>query len=505
MAENPNRVLASQIVWMLTHDTDFLWDFRERIKPDYFGNVGERWLVDKALKHFETYQEALSEIALDHLLLDADDSGELDQLQIEQDDIWTLWDTMASVKKKDFDYMWSKAEEFNKRQGVGLALRQAATMLKDEGPDAAMTVLQEAREITRASETKGILITGDNLTAVMAQIGISEENRDFIETGLPKLDMLMDGGLRTAEVACFASGSGFGKTMFLCHQASIALNMGHEVAYYTLEVEAEEISLRALAGATSSPINDLRRLATARGDTMRAMRLNQKSVLYRLQDLQLRMKRMGLSATKLHVRDLTTRTPTLNHVVGDLQMLRREGHNPKLVIIDYADRLRPSRAFDRKWEGGEEIFQELQAWAKADNIAIWTASQIGRGGISRSALTLDTIQGAFSKVFECTYVIASGQNTEDQLKQSEEFKFLIAKARRSGSRGKHFVVKYDLSRARFYSTEVDLGDNNDLLEDYGSPHSFNRENGDDDPEEEEDARPRRRRSAAHGPRGRENY
>ena len=303
-----------------------------------------------------------------------------------------------------------------------------------------------------------------------------EEDDNLIPTGVPILDDKMDGGLKLGELAVFIAPTGRGKTMWLCQIAAMGMLLGDtDVAYYTLEVDQDEIFLRTMASASAIPINDLRLYAAGGNDYENLGKRHKAKDA--IENFHTRVRRMGVAGRDIYIRDVAVRGANLNTIFSDFERIKRDGATPKLMIIDYADRLRPRGRYDRLYEGQEEIYQELALLAKEYNIAIWTAAQADRKGLRTKRLTLDYVKGAFSKTFEATYVVAAGQANAKAKEQDEEFYFLMAKMRRSGNKSPAFYVKHALAYSRFYGQERPYGeDEDDIGEEYGSPLSYVREN-----------------------------
>lgn len=449
MAAPDFRIIALQCMWLLTHKRKFLVDFADNIRPEYFQNQTEQILVKWALDHWTRFQEVISENSIEQMIGASED--DLEPLGIEDADIWRLYDHLEKVRNNETKTVWKNAAEFCKHQGLNIALKDAQEALKKTGPDLAWTIIDRARVTARPSEMRSVALIGERKVAI-ERIGEREWFNDYILTGIPKLDKFMDGGLRPGEVAVFLCPTGRGKTMFLSQIAAMGLMSGTEVAYYTLEVERDEIWLRVMSSASGAKINELRAWAASGGSDPEFARMkrgtrDQASPQQKIDKLMERLRLTGNADIDVLIRDVAMRGATLNTIFGDLEKIKAEGHDPKLIILDYADRLSANKSYDREHEGQTEIYRDLQAVSKEMDIGIWTASQSNRAGLNTADLDLGMIQGAFAKAFEATYVLAAGQN--EAMQHHNEFKFMMAKARRSAYANQGFLVKYDLSMARF--------------------------------------------------------
>lgn len=474
------RITALQTMWLLTHNDAFLTQFAARIKPELFTNAVERQLVQWSLDHFNEHGQCISEAAIQRKL--DDNADELETLGIDDDDFWRLYDDLEAVPRREERVVYRDVEQFISHQGLNVALKQAGTILKDDGPEAAWSFLDSARLGIQTTEIRGSRLLAD-LDMTLRRIGEKESNLEYISTGLPRLDQMMDGGLRRGELAVFIAPTGRGKTMWLCQCSAMALMMAQtDVVYYTLEVEGDEIFLRTLASGTAAKINDLRLYAQGgRDPDSHRMRASDNGPAELIRKFRRNVQLVGAQDRELFIRDVAIRGANLGTVMTDFERIKREGFDPGLMIIDYADRLQPRGRHERRYEGQEEVYVELALAAKELDVAVWTASQAGRSGLKVAELTTDHIQGAFAKTFEATYVIAAGQSPGMAQMNNEEFRFYMAKARRSGSSGQGFFVKHALSYSRFYADERKrTADEGEYDDDYGEAMSYHHEETEED-------------------------
>ena len=71
---------------------------------------------------------------------------------------------------------------------------------------------------------------------------------------------ITQGGLSTKTLNIALAGTGVGKSLFMCHQASSCLSQGHDVLYITLEMSEERIAERIDANLLNIKLDDLKSL-----------------------------------------------------------------------------------------------------------------------------------------------------------------------------------------------------------------------------------------------------
>ena len=98
-----------------------------------------------------------------------------------------------------------------------------------------------------------------------------------------------------------------------------------------------------------------------------------------------------------------------------------------MIIVDYADLLRPVVVRKEKRNELESIYEELRAIASEFKCALWTASQTNRSGLNAEVITMEQISEAFNKCFVADFIFSVSRTVED--KQKKQGKLFIAKNR----------------------------------------------------------------------------
>lgn len=451
------RHLTREMLWELFHHRRFLMDFGDRLRPEYFGSNESRYLSSLALDHWQEKKSLLPETAVfDRIDTDEDDDL-LERSAVTASTLYALWDSMQETA--DASYLFTAVTDFCRRSALALALVEAGTVLSDEGPDAALKVIDEARILIEPKPTRTVKVFA-GIDEVLSRIRVKLEDANYASTGLPSLDKFLGGGVLPGELAALIAPTGRGKTMWLCYVAAMATMFGMEALYYTLEVDRDEIALRTLSSVSGVNINAMKFWAMYGQDPEYNQEATEDDkdddgnvVKYvKPQDaLAVAFKkraRVGAKRREIDVIDLSH--ATVSTIQADIERRKRDGDNPKLVIIDYADRLEPRGRHEKKDHAELEIFRDLAGLAKEQQVVVWTAIQGNRQSLGKENLDLRQISGAYAKAWEADFVIAAGQN--DEMMKRNQFTFGLAKARRvsgSGQTGKQLSVYYDFSKSQF--------------------------------------------------------
>jgi len=125
-----------------------------------------------------------------------------------------------------------------------------------------------------------------------------------------------------------------------------------------------------------------------------------------------------------------------------LARLTKRDIDPGLIIVDYADLLRPVVARKEKRTELESIYEELRAIAAEFKCPIWTASQTNRSGLNAEVITMEQISEAFNKCFIADFIFSISRTIQD--KQNNLGKIFIAK-NRNGPDGIIYPIFMDTS------------------------------------------------------------
>jgi replicative DNA helicase len=145
----------------------------------------------------------------------------------------------------------------------------------------------------------------------------------------------------------------------------------------------------------------------------------------------------GKSMALVHLGSQAIKEGKTNTIKSHLASLVKRGIQPGLIIVDYADLLRPVVVRKEKRTELESIYEELRGLSNEFNCPIWTASQTNRSGLNAEVVTMEQISEAFNKCFVADFICTLSRTIED--KQNNKAKMFIAK-NRNGPDG----IVYDL-------------------------------------------------------------
>ena len=206
--------------------------------------------------------------------------------------------------------------------------------------------------------------------------------------------------------------------MVLVHLGTQALKAGKTVVHYTLELQDTVIGSRYDSCLTKVPLGNL---------------MSFKEKIYEeVQDIE----------GRLIVKEYPTKSATTHTIKTHLEKLKMRNINVDMIIVDYADLLRPVRMQREKRNELETIYEELRGIASEMECPIWTASQTNRSGLNAEVITMEAISEAFNKCFVSDFIFTVSRTVDDKVANSG--RVFVAK-NRNGPDGLVFPIFMDTS------------------------------------------------------------
>ncbi|HTM05804.1 MAG TPA: replicative DNA helicase [Patescibacteria group bacterium] len=183
-----------------------------------------------------------------------------------------------------------------------------------------------------------------------------------IPSGFKMLDE-MSSGFQNGDLVIAAGRPSMGKTAFALSIASYAARSGYVVGFFSLEMAAEQLTLRILSSESGIAHHSIRN-ATITSDEW----------------IQLTNVAAQLAQTKIFIDD----TAALNvmELRAKARKLKTE-HNLQFLIIDYLQLIHTDRQYENRHQEVSVISRSLKALAKELNIPIFALSQLSRAVDSR--------------------------------------------------------------------------------------------------------------------------
>ncbi|WP_456434130.1 replicative DNA helicase [Nitratifractor sp.] len=228
-------------------------------------------------------------------------------------------------------------------------------------------VEQKLYEITQESITEDFRPSREIALSMMEEIerikAMGNSRLIGVDTGFRNLNE-QTSGFGKGDLVIVAARPAMGKTALTLNMALKAIERGEGVAFFSLEMPAEQLMLRILSAKTSIPLQSLRV-----GD------LNDE------QWAQLAQAVEEISRRKLFVDD--GGYATIHHVRSKLRKLKTQHPEITLAIIDYLQLMSGEGGRDSRQQEISEISRGLKQLARELQIPIVALSQLNRSLESR--------------------------------------------------------------------------------------------------------------------------
>lgn len=392
----------------LLTDKLFLEQIFDILVSEYFESESNRWIVDTVKEYYVQYKCAPT-MNVFKVKLDSLENEVLNKAIKEQ-----LRAVYVHTNDTDIKFVKEQFLEFCKNQKLKKAIWDSTDYLKLGQYDNIKKVIDEAMK-AGSERNLGHEYFQD------VEKRMSEMARCSIKTNWEEIDKLLDGGLAKGELGFVVAPAGSGKSWLLARLGAEAMKNGKNVAHFTLELNENYVGLRYDSCFTGIDFQDIRN--------------HVDTVKQKIEEIpgKLFIKYFPIKTIAPH---------TLKMHVERIQMLT--GVNIDLIVVDYADLLRPAMA-DKNANSYSEagsVYEELRAVAGELQIPVWSASQAHRGAHEADTIQAHNVADSYRKIMSGDFVISLSRKMND--KQTSTARIHIIK-NRFGADGLTFPTYFNSS------------------------------------------------------------
>lgn len=406
------------------------------LKLEYFENAEIKIILKQVIDYFNQFNELPpTNITLKVLVSKNKKINDetLNRVNESIDVIYSDNDSIKDALNQNIEWLIKQTEDFYKQKSVYNALIKAVEIIDKKGTGEISilpTLFQDALKV------EFDLSIGHNYFQDSQERFQSYKNvEEKLPTGLKVLDDCTDGGYETKTLQVWLGGTGTGKTQVLCHQASKALERGHDVVYFTMEMAERKIAQRIDANLLDININDLKHTDI-------------ENLNSRLESVKQKTK------GRLVIKEYPTGTPSANTFRTFLdELYQKTKIRPKYVIFDYINLCRSVRvkAGANSYESIKAIAEELRGLAVEYEFCGITGTQTNRDAQGASDIDLSNTSESFGLPATADFMAAIIYN--DELKQKGQMVIKILKTRYADNVGYLFTVGRDNSHMRLFDLE----------------------------------------------------
>jgi replicative DNA helicase len=388
----------------------------------------ESW-ADRALQwYYATITESkipLSSALLREELLRAAKSKQIKESEVDKVAGYYPY-IVSTVNQSEEQHIQETFGNFARRQAMKKAILESLDHIQRDEWDEVVANVEKAR-----NTGLDILTTGHNffadLKARIANREATDESR-HLSTGISELDVLLGGGLKNTQMGLAVGGSGRGKSLFLCWLARIAVLLGHQVVYYTLELSEQDVADRFDALFAHIKIQDLR--------SMNDELYKQLHPLHAKYGNNLIIKGYPEGEASIHTFE------------AHIKQLNSIGVTPTLILIDYVDLMKSHKNYNDINQEQGAVIQACRGLAQKYNTRVWTACQFNRGGMTADTPDESGLAGSIKRFFTADICLFLAATPEERLASIIR---LIIKKNRNGPPDRSVKIATDFEHMTFYS------------------------------------------------------
>ena len=380
------------LVQLIFEDRPFADQITEVLDTQFLELEYLRIFVSKVIDYRDKYGTHPSVEAMITILRTEMDT----QDEVLQNQVREYFARIHTREMSDIEYIKETSLDFCKKQNLKEAMMKSVGLLQNCSFDEISTVINEALKLGSDNN-----FGYDYLADFEERFQI--KHRAPVTTGWQEIDTITGGGLGKSELGVVIAPTGAGKSMALVHLGAQAIKEGKTVVHYTLELQDTIIGTRYDSCITGYPLSDIR---------------NFKEEIY---------EEITQLPGALIVKEYPTKSASTNTIRSHLSRLIKRDIKPGLIIVDYADLLKPVIMRKEKRNELESIYEELRGLSTEFQCPIWTASQTNRSGLNAEVITMEQISEAFNKCFVADFIFSISRTIED--KQNNLGKIFIAKNR----------------------------------------------------------------------------
>jgi replicative DNA helicase len=405
------------ILAYLLREASFSVRTNSLIKPQYFESEVLSALSSVALDYYNTYKTIPSKPTLSLLIKDAVDKRILKKELLP--DVKAILEKVYTEKLSDIDSTVATVVKFARRQELSNAIIRCADLIDKGKYDDVDDIISKAALVGQNDdgEQYDYFKEAENRFLYRQEVAAGRIKPDGVTTGFK--------GWGRSELSVIMGAPKAGKSMSLISFGIKAALAGYNVLYVSLEVSRKIIADRMDANIAGVKINDL------------------VSGMKKANDAA---KVASVRAGTFKIHDY----PSGSFSPGDLKRLlhryKAHGINFDMVIVDYADLMRPDRHSDETRENSRLIYIGLRAIAQEFNVAMLSATQTNREGIKGAVSKMEHVSEDINKVRTVDLLLSINATEAERKANAARIHFV---ASRNQDSSVVLKLKTNLAMARF--------------------------------------------------------
>ena len=345
------------------------------LKREYFHDRSIRFVFETIHDFIIKYNNLPTKEAL-HIILDKNKTITQDELKR----ISNIIEEVSNNKEScDMEWLFSETEDFCKEKAVYNAIMESIQIIDGKSQNshgAIPDILSKALAVSF-----DVHIGHDYVEDYEKRFDFYHTVEKKIPFDLDYMNQITNGGTPSKTLNIVMSGTGGGKSLFMCHHAGNCLKQHKNVLYITCEMAEERIAERIDANLLDVTLDHLKELSKTVYDT--------------------KMKNLGAGVRgKLIIKEYPTATANVNHfrfLLDELSLKRK--FKPDIIFIDYLNICASARLKNgnniNSYTYIKSIAEEIRGLAVEYNVPIFSATQTTRSGYNSSDPGLEDTSESF--------------------------------------------------------------------------------------------------------------
>ena len=370
----------------LVSDRTFLERIHDIIDVDTFETDAHQWIVKEIISYFNQYKD-LPTLNVFKVRVETINNKVLSQSVV--DNLKLIYQKMND---NDINFIKEQFLEFCKNQKLKNAIFESADLLNTGQYEKIKHVVDQAM---KAGMERNI---GHEYESDVEK-RMSVMSRNCIKTNWQEIDSIMDGGLGPGELGIITACAGSGKSWVLSKLGAEAMKQGKNVVHFTLELNENYVGLRYDSCFTGIDFQNIRNNV----DVVR--------------------QKIAEVTGKLVIKYFPIKTVSAHSLKAHVERLAVLGTKVDMIIVDYADILRPvhSERNSNSYSEAGGIYEELRSIAGELQVPIWSASQSNRAAMDEDIIQANNIADSYRKIMTADFVMSLSRKVNDKVTNTARF------------------------------------------------------------------------------------
>ena len=386
-SENFNQfgpTFQSKIISSLLTDNKFIQTISDILEPKYFDSDANKWLTKQISKYFFEFRKSPTLEVLKIKINQMDD----DVLKVSV--IENLKEAWRNIEATDLEFVKQETLGFCKNQVLKGAIEESIDLLEQKNYDEIKVIIDNAMKAGSERD-----LGHDYIISLESRL--TDSVRNTLETPWEAVTNVMDGGLAGGELGVLVAPAGIGKSWCLQALGAHLVKQGKTVVHYTLELNESYVGLRYDTVFSGTPTANIK---------------------FYQEDVQ---KAIDKLTGKLIIKYYPTRSATVNTLAAHIKQMEIQEIKPDVMIVDYADILKPTTFYKEKRHATGETYENLRGLAGEFDIPVWTASQANRSSLEEEVIDASKVSEDYSKVMTADFVMSVSRKVEDKIANTGRF------------------------------------------------------------------------------------